>query len=76
MSPAQCRKARTLLDWTPADLARAAGVSVITVQQFEAGTLVGRRLATSVMRRAMEGAGISFPGKWEAVDGVRLDRRS
>ena len=55
MSPAQCLKARTLLNWTPADLARAAGVSVITVRNFEAGK--GRRmerLAPILMKRALE----------------------
>ena len=60
MSPAQCRKARTLLDWTPADLARAAGVSVITVRNFEAGKVAQGRFAPTLMKQALEGAGIRF----------------
>lgn len=61
MSPAQCQQARALLNWTPADLARAAGVSVITVRNFEAGKVGSGRLAARVMKRALEGAGIRFP---------------
>jgi DNA-binding transcriptional regulator YiaG len=74
MSPAQCRKARTLLDWTPADLARAAGVSVITVRNFEAGRVADSRFAPTLMRQALEGAGIRFSAGEE--DGaVRLGGR-
>lgn len=72
MSPAQCLRARTLLDWTPADLARAAGVSVITVRNFEAGKVATGRLAPVLMKRALEGAGIRFSAG-EGVEGsVRL----
>jgi DNA-binding transcriptional regulator YiaG len=60
MTPAQCRAARKLLDWSPADLARAAGVSVITVRNFEAGKVGGTRLALTLMKRALEGAGVRF----------------
>jgi DNA-binding transcriptional regulator YiaG len=66
MSPAQCQKARTLLNWSPADLARAAGVSVITVRKFEASRIVAGRMAPTLMQRALEGAGIRF-GVGDAV---------
>ena len=56
MSPAQCLKARTLLNWTPADLARAAGVSVITVRNFEAGK-VGERAPRTDPDEARAGRG-------------------
>jgi predicted transcriptional regulator len=69
MTPEQCRKARTLLGWSPADLARAAGVSVITVRNFEAGKIDESRLALKLMQRAFEGAGIRFA----ADDAVHLD---
>jgi DNA-binding XRE family transcriptional regulator len=69
MTPAQCQKARILLDWTPADLARAAGLSVITVRNFEAGKLARGRRAPTLMKRALEGAGVRFT----AEDTVRLD---
>jgi transcriptional regulator with XRE-family HTH domain len=74
MTPSQCLKARTLLNWTPADLARAAGVSVITVRNFEAGKVEEGRRATSLMQHALEGAGIRF--SVEDGDAVRLDARS
>lgn len=76
MTPAQCQQARTLLDWTPADLARAAGVSVITVRSFEAGKLVGGRLAPTLMKRALEGAGIRFSAAEKAEESVRLADRT
>jgi transcriptional regulator with XRE-family HTH domain len=60
MTPEQCQKARTLLNWSPADLARAAGVSVITVRNFEAGKIDESRLALTLMQRAFEGARIRF----------------
>jgi DNA-binding transcriptional regulator YiaG len=60
MTPAQCRAARELLGWSPADLARAAGVSVIIVRNFEAGRVTGTRLALILMKRALEGAGVRF----------------
>ena len=69
MTPTQCLKARTLLNWTPADLARAAGVSVITVRNFEAGKLTRGRRAPTLMERALEGAGVRFTSE----DAVRLD---
>ena len=73
MTPAECRTARKLLDWTPADLARAAGVSVITVRNFEAGKVAGTRLAPKLMKRALEGAGVKFAADGEGA--VRLGTR-
>ena len=71
MTPAQCRSARKLLDWTPEDLARAAGVSVITVRSFEAAKPMDDLGAPLLMRRALEGAGVRFEG-----DGARLGGRT
>ena len=71
MTPGQCLAARKLLDWTPADLARAAGVSIITVRKFEAGKVTGARLAPTLMKRALEGAGVRFG----SGDEVRLSAR-
>ena len=72
MTPAQCHLARTLLDWTPADLARAAGVSIITVRKFEAGKAMGGRLAPTLMKRALEGAGVGFSAGDDLEQTVRL----
>lgn len=62
MTPAQCRTARELLGWEPADLARAAGVSVITVRNFESGKPSPQRSDVTAMRLALEGAGVTFSG--------------
>ena len=78
MTPSQCRSARNLLDWSVADLARAAGVSVITVRKFEGGKPGGTsgRSSALLMRRALEGAGVRF-GRAENGEGsVRLGSRS
>jgi len=72
MTPAQCRVARTLLNWTDADLARAAGVSIITVRKFEAGQVTGGRLAPTLMQRALEGAGVGFSAGDDPEQTVRL----
>lgn len=72
MTPAQCLAARTLLNWTHADLARAAGVSVITVRSFEAGKVTGGRLAPTLMKRALEGAGVRFSAGEDPEATVRL----
>jgi DNA-binding transcriptional regulator YiaG len=75
MSPQQCLKARTLLNWSPADLARAAGVSVFTVRNFEAGKLAAGRRAPTLMERAFTGAGIRF-GAGEGEGSVQLVDRA
>ena len=62
MTPQQCQIARKLLDWTAADLAGAAGVSVITVRNFEAARPMDDPRAPVVMQRALEGAGVRFEG--------------
>ena len=73
MTPAQCRAARQLLDWTAAALARAAGVSVIIVRNFEGGKVADEtRRAPLRMQQALEGAGVRFgPGE----GAVTLDGR-
>ena len=60
ISPAQCRAARGLLDWNQQDLAREAGVGVVTIRQLEAGINQPRRATLVVIRHALEAAGIEF----------------
>ena len=73
MTPEQCRSARELLDWSAADLARATGVSVITVRNFEAAKPMDDRRAPILMQRALEGAGVRFDAQGAGT--VRLDDR-
>ena len=72
ISPAQSRAARGLLAWNQQDLAREAGVGIVTVHQLEAGTSQPRRATVDVIRRAFERAGIEFIDENGGGLGVRL----
>jgi transcriptional regulator with XRE-family HTH domain len=67
----QFRAARGLLGWSQAQLAKAAGLSPVTVKRFETGT--GARVsddAAAAMRQAIEAAGVEFTNGTRP--GVRL----
>ena len=72
INPAQCRAARGLLAWSQHDLARSAGIGVVTVHQLEAGTSEPRRATLDVIRRAFEAAGVEFIDENGGGAGVRL----
>lgn len=77
MTPAQCRAARALLQWSQQQLADAAKVGVVTVRQFEAGASEPRNATLDVMSRALEAAGVILQADGEMIDGgpgVRLKR--
>jgi transcriptional regulator with XRE-family HTH domain len=59
-TPAQCRGARGILDWTQERLATQASVSLSTIKEFEAGrrTPIANNLAA--IQRAIEAAGVEF----------------
>jgi transcriptional regulator with XRE-family HTH domain len=69
---AQCRAARGLLEWSQQNLADAAGVGIITVHQFEAGTSEPRRATLQVIRQAFEAAGVEFIDENGGGPGVRF----
>jgi transcriptional regulator with XRE-family HTH domain len=56
----QSRAARGLLRWTQSDLAREAGVSTLTVRNFEAEKTSPTRATLDVIQRAFEKAGVQF----------------
>ena len=58
----QIRAARALLDMMQKDLARVAGVSLMTVKRFETqgGTIAGRPKTIDAIRRSLELHGIEF----------------
>ncbi len=80
MTPAQCRAARGLLDWTQQKLAIAAGVAVSTVASFERSLRVvtaktNRAMASETiqaMQRTLEAAGVDFTPENGSGAGVRF----
>jgi predicted transcriptional regulator len=76
ITPAQCRAARALLDWSQQDLAIHASVAIVTVHQLEAGLSQPRRATLDVIRRALEAAGVEFIDENGGGPGVRLRKRS
>jgi DNA-binding XRE family transcriptional regulator len=60
MSPAQCRSARAWLGWSQDNLAKAAGVGLSTVKDFENENRTPIQSTQMAMRVALEGAGIGF----------------
>jgi transcriptional regulator with XRE-family HTH domain len=75
ISPAQCRAARALLDWTQPDLAQKTGLSVVTVRAFEKGGEM-RESNRNLLRLSLESAGIQFIPENGGGAGVRLKDRS
>jgi predicted transcriptional regulator len=75
ITPGQCRAARGLLAWNQQYLAREAGVGIVTVHQFEAGTSRPRRATLDVIKRAFERGGIVFIDENGGGPGVRLRKR-
>ena len=76
MNSAQCRAARGLLAWSQQKLADAAGVGIVTVHQFEAGTSEPRRATLQVIRQAFEAAGVEFIEENGGGSGVRFRESS
>lgn len=72
LTPAQCRAARALLDWSQQQLAESARVGVVTVRQFEGGSASPRNATIDVITRALEAAGIQFIPENGGGAGVRL----
>jgi predicted transcriptional regulator len=75
VTPAQCRAARGLLDWSQQDLATQAGVGIVTVRQVEAGATEPRRATLVVLKQAFEKAGVEFIDENGGGAGLRLRKR-
>jgi transcriptional regulator with XRE-family HTH domain len=71
MKSFQSRMARAALDWSTADLAKAAGVGANTINRFEAGQ-DARMSSVDKIRKALEAAGVIFVEENGEGPGVRL----
>ncbi|MGB3645711.1 MAG: helix-turn-helix transcriptional regulator [Mesorhizobium sp.] len=60
MTPSQCKAARALKDWTQGELAKAAGVSDVTIRNYENGKTSLQPASLQVIRLTLEQAGIAF----------------
>jgi transcriptional regulator with XRE-family HTH domain len=60
MTPEQCRAGRGWLDWSQAELASEAHVSLSTVRDFEKGRRVPIANNREAIRAALEKAGVGF----------------
>ena len=74
MTPAQCRAARGLLDWTQAKLAETAGLALATVVKFERNGRYVPAGAIKALRLALEAAGVEFIPENGSGEGVRLQK--
>jgi transcriptional regulator with XRE-family HTH domain len=69
MNIRQCRMARAALDWSQADLAKAAGVSARTVIRYEAGEAV-LPARVQALSSALEAKGVLFIDSGRLAGGV------
>ncbi|TPN57464.1 helix-turn-helix transcriptional regulator [Mesorhizobium sp. B1-1-7] len=76
MTPAQCRAARGLLNWSQQDTADAAKIGNATIRNFEAGRSSPQNATLDVLQRAFETAGVEFIPENGGGAGVRLRKTS
>ncbi|MER9278767.1 helix-turn-helix transcriptional regulator [Mesorhizobium sp. M0522] len=72
LSPAQCRAARALLDWSQAQLSSASKVATKTLADFERGKRTPYDRTLADIRAALEAAGVIFVDENGEGPGVRL----
>jgi DNA-binding XRE family transcriptional regulator len=75
ITPAQIRAGRALIGWKQVDLAKASGVSEITIKKIERGKSDPRNSTIAAIRSAFDSAGIFFLGSGDCTPGgpgVRL----
>jgi transcriptional regulator with XRE-family HTH domain len=74
ITPAQCRAARALLNWSQQQLADASKAGVVTIRNFEGGKSSPINSTLEVLRRALESAGVEFTNG--NAPGVKLHKAS
>lgn len=60
ITPEQCRAARSLLNWSQADLATAARAGQATIARFERGASTPYADTLKTLRATLEAAGVVF----------------
>lgn len=60
LTPAQCRAARALLNWSQEELVRHAKITKKTIADFERGATTPRQQTLTQILAAFEAAGIEF----------------
>lgn len=74
MTPVQCRAARVMIDMKQPELAKAAGLGLSTVVDFEKERRVVSDAAIQALRIALENAGVEFIAENGGGEGVRLKK--
>lgn len=69
MIPAQCRAARALLNWTQGQMAKASGVSEVTIRNFEGEKSTPQHATLVVLSQALEAAGVQFVDEGDTANG-------
>lgn len=69
MTPSQCRAARGLKNWTQGDLAKASGVSDVTIRNYENEKTTPQPASLQVIRTALESAGVQFLANGDVATG-------
>jgi ribosome-binding protein aMBF1 (putative translation factor) len=75
MTPAQCRAARALVEFSQAELAAKAKVGESTVRNFEAGRSVPVTNNLEAIQRVLEAAGVEFIEENSGGVGVRFRKK-
>jgi ribosome-binding protein aMBF1 (putative translation factor) len=75
ITPAQCRAARALLEWSREDLAGPSKVALRTIVDFERSAREPREVTKDALQRALEAAGVEFIPENGGGAGVRLRKQ-
>lgn len=76
ITPAQCRAARALLNWSQPDLAKAATLGLSTIVDFERSRREISIAAATVIETALKKGGVEFIAENGGGAGVRLAKKS
>ena len=72
LTPAQCRAARALLNWSQAQLAEASEIATKTIANFELGKRQPHDRTLDDLRDALQAAGVIFVAENGNGPGVQL----